>query len=278
MSSKPKAMIKLVASAMTGTSSRRLALAMAIVFLGSTSASLAATYDFLTVTGNGIGGNSATSQFTSSNGNGFINVTHLFSSGGAGGADNNNTLIFPSQFTTVFPGTGQVQGHLAQTVYNHTSVVTFDLTNYNLSTSTIFGMWNTTDEVTPPVGGAPVYQIQLIDSSNVQVNPTTFNVYGKQDNQTQVAGKHEMDMNPATGEITPGLLINAGGIHTSATFWDNIPTGTKQIIVYGDLPPLNNIGDGVGYYFAEVVPEPSSFVLSALGLLSLGMFTRRRRR
>ena len=73
-----------------------------------------------------------------------------------------------------------------------------------------------------------------------------------------------------TGEITFGALLNASGTHTNASFWDQIPAGTKQIVVYCDLPQLNSIGDGVGYYFAEVVPEPASFGALALsGLLLL---------
>jgi hypothetical protein len=75
-----------------------------------------------------------------------------------------------------------------------------------------------------------------------------------------------------------GALLNAGGTHMDAAFFDNIPAGTKQIIVYGNLAPLNLIGDGVGYYFAEVVPEPSSFVLCGLGLAALALYAVRRRR
>jgi hypothetical protein len=139
-------------------------------------------------------------------------------------------------------------------------------------------MWNTTDQVTPPVGGPPVYQVQLLDAGNNLVSPTTFNLIGNQDNQTQVAGRHQMVMNTSTGEITPGTLINPSGTHTDAAFWDNIPAGTKEIIIYGNLPPLNNLGDGVGYYFAEVVvPEPSTFALCALGLFSLRLRANRKR-
>ena len=250
------------------TSVQSIVLATAIAFLGSTSASLATTYDFLTVASTG----TATSQFTSQNGNGVINVSHVFSLGGAGGSDNINTAIFPSAFPTLFPGTGQVQGHLAQTVYNETSVVTFDLTNYALSPSTVFGIWNTTDEV-----ALPAYRVELIDSLNNPVAPTTFNLIGNEDNQPQVAGRHQLVMNTLTGDLLTGALLNANGTHTDAAFWDNIPAGTKQIIVYGNLPSLNNIGDGVGYYFAEV-PEPSSFVLCGLGLFTLGMYGIRRRR
>ena len=246
---------------------RRAGLAVVAIALGSGDVALGAQYGFLPITPTGTN----TSQYTSNVGNGVINVTDFFPTGGAGAQNNNNAAIFPSQFTTLFPGTGQVQGHLAQTLYGHRSVVTFDLTNYNLSSSTVFGMWNTSDEVTSPPGGAPVYQVQLIDGNANQVNPT-FNLIGNQDNQSQVAGRHRMLMS-ATGEITFGQLLNGGGTHTDATFWDQIPAGTKKIIVYADLPQLNSIGDGVGYYFAEVVPEPAS-----LGALALGSVLLRRAR
>jgi hypothetical protein len=250
------------------TATLRLVAAALVVCLACAGDALATTYSFLNVGATG----AASSQFTSGYGNGVINVSHVFSPGGAGADDNNNAAIFPSQFTTLFPGTGQVQGHLAQTVYNHTSVVTFDLTAYNLSASTVFGIWNTSTEV-----AQPAYHVELIDAGNNPQPPSTFNLIGNQDNQTQVAGRHQLLMNTATGDITFGALINAGGTHTNAAFWNNIPLGTKQIIVYGNLPPLNNIGDGVGYYFAEVVPEPSSFVLGGLGVLALGLYAAKRR-
>jgi hypothetical protein len=262
-----------VASIVADISSRTVALTAAILFLGSTSASLAATYDFLTCTSTG----TATSQFQSTNGNGVINVTDTFPNGGAGGADNINTAIFPSSFPTLFPGSGLVQSHLAQTVYNHTSIIKFDMTGYALSSSTMFGIWNITDEVTPPPGGPPVYQVQLIDAGNNQVAPSTFTLWGNEDNATQVAGRSQLLMNTATGDLSPGTAINPNGTHTDAAFWYNIPTTTKQIIVYGNLPPLNNIGDGVGYYFAEVhVREPSA--VAFLGVGTLGLLSRRRAR
>jgi hypothetical protein len=165
-----------------------------------------------------------------------------------------------------------VQGHLAQTVYNHTSIVTFDLTAYNLSPTTVFGIWNPTDEI--PL---PAYRVELIDAGNNPQAPTTFNLIGNEDNATQVAGRHQLVLNTLTGDITTGALLNPLGTHMDAAFFDNIPAGTKSIIVYGNLAPLNNIGDGVGYYFAEVVPEPNTAALTALGLLSLGFVGRRRR-
>jgi hypothetical protein len=104
---------------------------------------------------------------------------------------------------------------------------------------------------------------------------------GNQDNQTQVQGKHSLVMNTSNGEVTFGGTINGGvGTHTDAAFWRNIPITTQEIRVYADLPALNTIGDGVGYYFAELtsVPEPGSFALCALGLFSLSAFRRRRGR
>lgn len=278
MFSKPTTTIKLAATVKKCIARRCLAVAIAIVIFGSTRYSLA-TYIFLPVTGNGIGGNLATSQFTSPQGNGVINVTHAFTGAGPGPADNNNPLIFPSAFPTVFPGSGNVQGHLAQTRYAATSLVTFDLNGYNILPTTVFGMWNTTDE-----SAQPPYRIELLNAANVAVPPTTFNPpFGTGDNTgaAGVNGRKQMVLNPATGDISAGAVINGGvGIHTNALFWDKIPAGTKEIRVYGTLSPLagNTDGDGVGYYFAELmVPEPSSLAFSALGLFSLAMFGGRRR-
>jgi hypothetical protein len=268
------------------TSVQSIVLATAITFLGPASASRATQYDFLSVSGNWpLTGNAASTTFTSNYSNGTIGVSHVFSSPAAVGyADNDNALIYPSQFTILFPGTGQVQGHLAMTVYGdpnsplpggniNTSQVIFDLTTYTgVLPNLVFGIWNTTDEV-----ALPAYNIQLLDASNTIVPPTTFNLIGNQDNQAQVTGKHMMQLNTLTGDITAPTLLG-GSTHTDAMFFDGIPLGTKQIIVTANLPPLNLIGDGVGYYFAEVVPEPSSFVLCGLGLLALGMYGMRRKR
>lgn len=254
------------------------------LFLGAAQAALGAQYDFLSVSGNNVAGNGASTTFTSNANNGVITVTHSFSSPAAVGyGDNNNSLIYPSQFTTLFPGTGLVQGHLAMTVYGdpnsptpggniNTSTVVFNLTGYfgNLP-SLVFGIWNTTDEVT-----LPVYDIKIKDAGSNIVAPP-FNLFGNQDNQTQVAGRHMMQMD-AFGNITAPTLLNIGGTHTDAMFFDGIPTGTQEIIVTANLPPLNLIGDGVGYYFAEIVPEPSSFVLAAAGAATLAWAGLRRGR
>lgn len=250
--------------------------------LGWTQLTLGAPYDFLSVSGNNVAGNGASTTFTSNNSNGVITVTHNFSSPAAVGyGDNNNALIYPSQFTTLFPGTGLVQGHLAMTVYGdpnspqpggniNTSTVVFNLTGYtgNLSTL-VFGIWNTTDEVT-----LPVYDVKIKDAGNNIVAPT-FNLIGNQDNQTQVAGSHMMQMD-AFGNITAPTPLG-GSTHTDAIFFDNIPFGTQEIIVTANLPQLNLIGDGVGYYFAEPIPEASSLILSALGAMGgVALFLRRR--
>lgn len=266
--------------------SARSGLLALTVLCGYPSAARAAQYNFLSVSGNNIPGNAASTTFTSNYSNGIISVSHSFSSPAAVGyADNNNALIFPSQFTTLFPGTGQVQGHLAMTVYGdpnnplpggpiNTSHVVFDLTGYTGSLpNLVFGIWNTTDEV-----ALPAYNVQLLDSSSTIVPPTTFNLIGNQDNQTQVAGRHMMQLNALTGDITAPTLINAGGTHTDAMFFDGIPIGTQQIIVTANLPPLNNIGDGVGYYFAEIVPEPSTLALSIVGAGVCGVLAARSRR
>src|SRR6185436_15907111 len=105
------------------------------------------------------------------------------------------------------------------------SAVTFDMTGYTITPDTAFGIWNTTDEVTKPVGGNPVYQIQLV-IANSQTNPTSFFYMGNQDSQTQIQGSHTLVMTPSNGEITYGGAINTSNPntkHTDAAFWKNIP-------------------------------------------------------
>ncbi|MBX7166284.1 MAG: PEP-CTERM sorting domain-containing protein [Pirellulales bacterium] len=258
-----------------------------LILLGaSSSVAWGAPYSFLSVSGNNVSGNAASTTFSSNNFNGTIAVTHVFSSPAAVGyADNVNSLINPSQFTALFPGTGQVQGHLAMTVYGdpsnpgpggpvNTSQVIFDLTGYNGNLpDLVFGIWNTTDEI-----ALPAYNVQLLDANSMLVPPTSLIYVGNQDNQLQVAGRHKMQLNLATGDITAPTLINAGGTHTDAMFYKGIPVGTQQIVVTAHLTPLNLIGDGVGYYFAEPLPEPTSGLLLAVGLpLCLAIWRRKRR-
>jgi hypothetical protein len=254
--------------------------------LGWTSTSRAVQYNFLNVSGNGIPGPGVNcSTFTSNLGNGVINVTHVFpSANGWGTLDNINTAIFPSAFPTLFPGTGNVQGHLAMTMYGdpnnplttrNTSQVIFDLTPYtgNLP-GLMFGIWNTTDQV-----NQPAYNIQLRDGNGNLVSPLTagISIFGNEDNAYQ-AGAHMEQLNLLTGDITCPTQINGGnGVHTDALFFDSIPTGYQQIIVTASLDPLNNIGDGVGYYFAEVVPEPTTVALVGLSLVGFLTVIRRKR-
>jgi hypothetical protein len=121
-----------------------------------------------------------------------------------------------------------------------------------------------------------VYNIQLLDSGNNLVDPTTFNLIGNQDNETQVAGRTQLVLNTSTGDLEIGALINPNGTHTNAAFFDNIPIGTKQIVITSNIGNLST-GDGVGFYFAELhpVPEPSSIILSCLGLVAVFLGSRK---
>lgn len=245
---------------------------LALLSLGLPSAALAAPYAFMNVSGNGTAGNGAQSTFTSSQGNGVIGVSHFFlAPAGVGSFDNDNAAIFPSSFPTLFPGTGLVQGHLAMTVYDHFSQVTFDLTSYTgFLPELLFGIWNTTDEI-----ALPAYNIQLLDATSTLVAPATLTLFGNADNATQVAGRHKMQLDPSTGNITAPTLLNLNGIHTDAMFLKGIPNGTKQVIVTARLGPLNLIGDGVGYYYVERVPEPATLSLVGVAMLLLAIGQRR---
>jgi hypothetical protein len=249
---------------------KRVALAAVIAVLAFPSVFLAAPYDFLTVTTTGV----QSSQFTSPNGNGFITVTDAWSGGGPAALENVNSAIFPSQFQTLFPGSGQVQGHLYQTNTNSSSTMVFDLTNYSLTSATVFGIWNIIDE-----SFAVVYNIQLLDSGSNLVDPTTFNLIGNQDNETQVAGRTQLVLNTSTGDLQIGALINPNGTHTNAAFFDHIAVGTKQIVITSNIGNLST-GDGVGFYFAELhpVPEPSSIILSCMGLVAVFLGTKKNNR
>ncbi len=269
-------------------------MALTVLLAGWTSTALATPYSFMSVSGTNVPGNGiAVSTFTSGL-HGTITVDHNSTTpnslGNWGAQDNLNSYVIPSKFATLFPTSGNVDGHLAQSMYGdpnppvgfpapipNVTTVTFDLTTYTgYLPDLMFGIWNTTIEV-----GMPVYNVQLMDASNAIVPPSTLNVYGNDDNtgSAGVLGYHKMLFTPSSGDITfSNAVLNASGIHTDAIFLNNLPLGTKQIIVTATLPALNNLGDGVGYYFAEPVPEPSSFVLAAMGLASLVVFRRRRKR
>lgn len=250
---------------------RIILLGLALASFFSLSTASAQNYNFLSVTGNNVPGPGATSQFTSSNYPGVINVTHAFSQGGFGMLyDNQNALLFPSGFPTLFPMSGPIQGHLVSTNYNHQSTVTFTFVNYP-ATDTIFGIWNATNRTS-----APPYRLQYVDSNNVLGPPIAFQPYqavnnNNEDNTLGPAGHQNLDMNLATGVISAGAVLQAGGTHTNAAFW-RIPAGTQQIIVHGMLGPSLNgePDDGVGYYFADrKIPEPAGFVLAAVGAAAL---------
>lgn len=247
-------------------------LALGFTLCGMIQAVHAVQYDFLTCTPTG----ATTATFNSpGNGNGFITVTQTFSAGGAGAQNNNSAAIFPSTFTNLFPGTGLVQGQLTQTVYNHNSTVTFNFANYNLTQNTVFGIWNVTDEVTANPGTPFIYRVSVLDGGSATLAPTTWNFIGRQQNQTQVQGSHQLVLNQTNGDLILGSSLS-GSTHTDAIFFDQLilGTGTTQITVTANLPPLNSIGDGVGYYFAEVhVPEPAT---AAALLLTTPIFRRRR--
>src|SRR5262249_32601956 len=139
----------------------RASLLASVTTLGlfvSESRAFPTTYDFLPVAPTG----AFTSKFSSLNQNGYIDVTDAFPNGGEGSAENNNALITPSVFPNKFPNNPAIPGHLAQTVYNHTSIVTFDLTQYTITPQTVFGIWNITDEVQPGPGQTAVYNVQLL--------------------------------------------------------------------------------------------------------------------
>ena len=210
----------------------------------------------------------AVSTFTSGLGNGIITVDHNSTTpnslGNWGAQDNINSAIIPSKFATLFPGSGNVQGHLAQSMYGdpnpppgspapipNVTTVTFHLTTYNGNLPDA-RIWNLEHD-----HGSRLARLQRAINglaANAIVSPSTINVFGNDDNTGSggVLGLHQMLFTPSSGDITfnPANLNN-GGIHTDALFFNNIPAGTKEIIVTATLPALNNLGDGVGYYFAE---------------------------
>src|SRR3954471_370346 len=160
------------------------------------SAAMATPYTFMSVSGTNVPGNGTTvSTFTSGLFNGTITVDHNSTTpnsfGNWGTLDNINSAIFPSKFATLFPGSGNVQGHLAQSMYGdpspppgfpapipNTTTVTFNLGTYTgYLPDLAFGIWNTTTEV-----GQPVYNVQLMDASSAIISPSMVSIMGNDDN------------------------------------------------------------------------------------------------
>jgi hypothetical protein len=185
MSTMPKAIRQSRTSAATRFRIPCFCLIVMATWLGWNSAAPAAPYTFMSVSGTNVPRNGvAVSTFTSGLGNGFITVDHNSTTpnslGNWGAQDNKNSFIIPSKFATLFPGSGNVQGHLAQSMYGdpnpppgapapipNVTTVTFHLNNYfGYLPDLAFGIWNTTTEV-----GMPVYNIQLMDASNAIVSP-----------------------------------------------------------------------------------------------------------
>ena len=101
---------------------RRLGSLVLAVLCGWTSAAVATPYTFMSVSGTNVPGNgTAVSTFTSGLLHGIITVDHNSTTpnslGNWGIQDNINSAINPSKFATLFPGTGNVQGHVAQSMY-----------------------------------------------------------------------------------------------------------------------------------------------------------------
>ena len=258
------------------------------------SAALAIPYSFMSVSGTNVPGNgTAVSTFTSGLGNGIITVDHNSTTpnslGNWGTQDNINSAIIPSKFATLFPGSGNVQGHLAQSMYGdpnpprafrppipNVTTVTFHLTTYTgYLPALVFGIWNTTTEV-----GQPVYNVQFMDASNAIVSPSTVSILGNDDNTgtAGVLGLHQMLFTPSSGDITfSNTILNNSGVHTDALFFNGIPVGTQGNHRDRHTTRAEQLGDGVGYYFAEPVPEPSTFVLGGLGAMGIWIATRRRK-
>jgi hypothetical protein len=193
-------------------------------------------YDFLPVTIPGTGG-----KFTSPNGNGFITVQT------AGGPflGLNNT-VYSSQFPNLFAPSGTVQGYLAQADNNAFYTVTFNLSNYALSPSTVFGIWNITEET-------DLYKVEVFDCANTLIAPPFppyFNFMGWDDDALSGnIGWYHMTLNPSTGFLSTAPFL-ASGIDCDAAFWNNLPPNACKIVVTGRLGPA----DGVVFYFAE--PKP----------------------
>ncbi|HTY87816.1 MAG TPA: HYR domain-containing protein [Candidatus Acidoferrum sp.] len=199
-------------------------------------------YDFLPVTIT----STNTATFTSQNGNGYILASTAVNNPTNALSPNNS--VANSQFTNLFLPSGVVQGWLTRYENNSFYTNTFVLTNYLLTTNTIFGVWNMTEE-------SNTYAFKAYDINNALISPPfTWNLFGYDDNvyppDVNIGWVH-LVLNPATGIISTNIF-KPSGTDSDGAFWNNIPTNTAKIVIQGALPPAGR--DGVVFYFAE--PKP----------------------
>jgi hypothetical protein len=196
----------------------------------------AIVYDFLPVTITSFN----SGFYTSSNGNGIITVTNT-----GGPWESLNSTVYYSAFTNLFPLNVPVQGWLSQAANSAVYTNTFYLDNYTLSSNTIFGMWNITEETN-------TYHLQLFDKNNTLISPPfNWNFMGYDDstwsNDVNIAWYH-MNLSNSDGYFYP-YKYKTNGIDCDGAFWNKIPTNTARIVLTGVLNTTNH--DGVVFYFAE---------------------------
>ena len=196
-------------------------------------------YDFLPVTITGPG-----AKFSSPNGNGFITVTNT----GGPFLSYNNSVWF-SKFTNLFLASGTVQGWIAQADNNAIYTNTFYLSSYNaLNASTIFGIWNMTEETN-------TYSLKTFAGSTQNEPVFTWTLMGYDDDALAGnIGWMHIVLNAASGDISM-VPFAPQNTDSDAAFWTNIPPATTRIVVTGRLGAFN--ADGVVFYFAERRPCPT---------------------
>ncbi|PWU17900.1 MAG: hypothetical protein C5B50_10250 [Verrucomicrobia bacterium] len=190
----------------------------------------AVNYDFLPVTITGPG-----AKFTSPNGNGIITVTNT----GGPFLGLNNT-VYTSKFPNLFPASATVPGWLAQADNYAIYTNTFYLNNYNLSATTVFGIWNITEE-------SNSYRIELFDGAGLAIVPALSFMNFDDDSNSGNIGWYHMVLS-LSGYLWT-YQFKTSGIDCDAAFWNKIPPQTKKIVVTGTLAASN--ADGVVFYFGE---------------------------
>ena len=209
----------------------------------------AVNYDFLPVNIVGAG-----AKFSSQNGYGYITVTNI---GGPFLGLNNTTYV--SKFPNLFPASTTVPGWLAQADNNAIYTNTFYLNNYNLSPSTVFGIWNITEE-------SNSYRIDLFDAAGNAILPTLNFMNFDYDFPGYIGWYH---MVLSLSGYLGTYQFKASGTDCDAAFWNKIPPQTKKIVVTGTLGANN--ADGVVFYFGEVRTNecgilcPTNMVLTTCG-------------